>query len=149
MLVSVFAQYFVSRSLITTSAIIVLRVWHLYSGRPIGRAFIMICFGASIVIDVVLIALGWTEMNSLYIPSYGCIPMKATHAWRMSVHHLVLHSILYLLTTFPALQSWYQHKNSPLITHILREYAFYLTYGRSTADVHLMHTVVGSSTSPY
>lgn len=137
--------------LIPIPGIIVLRIWYLYSGHRFGRIAIISCFAASIVIDVVLVTLDWSSMGFLYEPSYGCVPQHATHAWQLSVHHLVLHSLLYIAATVPAVLSWRRDKRSPLAAHILREYVAHTIDIRSSND----HTfliriaVVAYSTSQY
>lgn len=129
--------------------IIVLRIWYLYSGRTFGRVIVAVCFAASIAVDVVLVARDWPRMGFLYDSAMGCVPKYATNAWELFVHHLVLHSVLYVAATVPAVQSWYREKHSPLASHILREYVDHAFESKSQTNSRSWFAEAVYSTSPY
>lgn len=103
------------------SGIIVLRVWYLYTNRRIGRIIIVACYVASVGIDFGLLAMEWKELEPFYIPGLGCAAPRAPHIWRLFIQHLILHTILYIATTIPAVQMWHQKKGSPVMARLMRE----------------------------
>ena len=92
-----------------------------YFGEGGCRDQELACYAASIVVDFVLLGIEWHELKPSYVPSIGCTPPNAPHVGRLFVQHLVLHTILYLATTIPAIGMWHSKNRSPIMGRILRE----------------------------
>ena len=109
-------------------AIIVLRTWYLYSNSPLGRLIILVCYFACTITSYVILALIWHEFKPrvVVIPGIrlvGCEAPLSTQIWKIFVISLVMHTILYIATTIPAVRMRYRQTSSPFMNRILREWA--------------------------
>ena len=120
-------RHLISPSLIPAPvAIIVLRICYVYSKNLIARAFIVGTFVACVVSTAVLLGVVWHDLEAvpvnipgLKITSCTAPPSKAV--WKLFVPNIVLHTVLYLATTIPALRMRRLGKKSMLMDRLVME----------------------------
>ncbi|KAM5539347.1 hypothetical protein V8D89_006981 [Ganoderma adspersum] len=108
------------------TAIIVLRICYVYSKNLIARAFIVGTFVACVVSTAVLLGVVWHDLEAvpvnipgLKITSCTAPPSKAV--WKLFVPNIVLHTVLYLATTIPALRMRRLGKKSMLMDRLVMD----------------------------
>ncbi|KAI0756129.1 hypothetical protein C8Q80DRAFT_1090864 [Daedaleopsis nitida] len=116
---------FVSMYVVPLS-IIVLRICYVYSKSPLVRFFIVGCFAASTVSTYVVLGIVWHDMDSLPIPDVGftiigCNVPPSKQVWKIFLPNLVIHTILFLATTIPAMRMRRAGKNSQLTNRLVRD----------------------------
>ena len=102
-------------------AILVVRIWYLYSKRIVGRLIIIACFGVSVV-GTVVIAFVIKGLPSKSTQQWGCVPLPQLELWRIFALHVGFHTVLYIATVIPAIRECRSSRISRVMMHILREY---------------------------
>ena len=115
-----------SRLIPIPAAIIVLRICYVYSKNLLARAFIVGIFVACVISTAVLLGVVWHDIEAvpvnipgLKITSCTAPPSKAV--WKLFVPNIVLHTVLYLATTIPALRMRRLGKKSMLMDRLVME----------------------------
>ncbi|EPS97863.1 hypothetical protein FOMPIDRAFT_1127707 [Fomitopsis schrenkii] len=117
------------------SRIVVLRVWYILSYRWMGRTFVVISFLVTLAVtarELVFIYPGFTPIGGLsYIP---CMPPPPFRFWRLYVPDLVVQTIVFGATLWPAVQLWLNGRRSQLLNRIVRDGGiFYVAVFTATA----------------
>ncbi|KAI0779007.1 hypothetical protein BD413DRAFT_632767 [Trametes elegans] len=112
--------------LAVVQAIIVLRICYVYSKDFIVRGSVVACFVATTVVTVVIYGKIWHDVDPVAIPVpglviNGCTAPTSREIWKLFVPNLVLHTVLYLATTIPALRMRRVGKDSRLLNRLVRD----------------------------
>lgn len=87
-----------------------------------GRTFVVISFLVTLAVtarELVFIYPGFTPIGGLsYIP---CMPPPPFRFWRLYVPDLVVQTIVFGATLWPAVQLWLNGRRSQLLNRIVRE----------------------------
>lgn len=111
-------------------AILVLRVWYLFSNsRPI-RLTMLIAFMISFILSLAFAIVSAADLEVLGSPpgvrvAVGCQAARPDHFWRMFFPSLVLHTLLYILTAIKALRNRQVLKDAPVLKRLLRDGGFF------------------------
>ncbi|KII92796.1 hypothetical protein PLICRDRAFT_37590 [Plicaturopsis crispa FD-325 SS-3] len=119
---------------LTGQAVIIFRIWYLYSRCKAVQIFVCIVYVASfaaIIGELWLSLRGYKVQSATPIPGafpvLGCMFIPNHNSWRIFVPTLVLHTVLYMLTAFRAFYSRGGLKRTPLVQRLLRDNGlFYL-----------------------
>lgn len=120
-------------------AIIVLRIWYMFSNRPIARSFILAFFLATLITTIVLFKTIYADFRQVSPPvpgisNPGCSAPPSNRVWRIYLPNLILHTVLYLATTWPAFWMRRHGTRSPLMNRLLKDGGiFYVTVFASAA----------------
>ncbi|GBE77309.1 hypothetical protein SCP_0101820 [Sparassis crispa] len=106
--------------------IIVLRIWYIFSSRRTLRLLVVVAYVGCTVATAVVFASLWHQFAAIHIdiPGYnflGCGAPPATDAWRMFLPNLIIHTILFIGTTIPALKPNGDGRRSPLMLRLIRD----------------------------
>ena len=108
-----------------------LRICYVYSKNLIARAFIVGIFVACVISTAVLLGVVWHDIEAvpvnipgLKITSCTAPPSKAV--WKLFVPNIVLHTVLYLATTIPALRMRRLGKKSMLMDRLVMECVIFI-----------------------
>ncbi|KAL6307806.1 hypothetical protein BKA93DRAFT_815776 [Sparassis latifolia] len=123
--------------------IIVLRIWYIFSSRRTLRLLVVVAYVGCTVATAVVFASLWHQFAAIHIdiPGYnflGCGAPPATDAWRMFLPNLIIHTILFIGTTIPALKPNGDGRRSPLMLRLIRDALLGLI---SIATSHLMLSI--------
>lgn len=114
------------------SAILVLRIWYLYSH---DRGVRILTVGIFVLCTTLSFAFLGISLNTLHsvkvlpingVKIIGCSAPPPQGLWKVFVPSLVLHTYLYLLTTYKTLKETTSRHSAPLRMRFLREYVFIL-----------------------
>ena len=111
-------------------AIIVLRICYVYSKNRLARAFVVGTFVASVVSTLVILATIWHDLEAepVRIPGIkitSCTAPPSKEVWKIFIPNIVLHTVLYLATTVPALRMRRLGKKSMLMNRLVMEYVVF------------------------
>ncbi|KAH9948201.1 hypothetical protein B0H21DRAFT_735021 [Amylocystis lapponica] len=126
-------------------AIIVLRIWYIYSNRRVARLLVVAAFvGCTIASTVMLVQL-YPDLHpeKITIPGIkfiGCTAPISNNIWKVFLPSLVLHTILYIATTWPAIRLRRMGRDSPLMNRLVRDGGIFYLVVFSTA----VFTTVGA-----
>ncbi|THH26831.1 hypothetical protein EUX98_g7356 [Antrodiella citrinella] len=102
-----------------------MRCWYLFQNLRIGRAIVLFAYIGCGIATWVLIGLVWHELRPLQlalpIAWDGCMAPQSPHAYRVFIPGIVVHTILYAATSFPALRLKNKGKTSPIMNRLLRD----------------------------
>lgn len=115
---------------LTNLAILVVRIWYLYSKSIVGRLTVIACFAVSVIGTIITASVNG-GLPSKSDKQWGCVPLPQPELWRIFALHVGFHTVLYILTVIPAVRTWRSSSISPVMVHILREYVQY----SNTADI--------------
>ena len=109
------------------TAIIVLRICYVYSKNLLARAFIVGIFVACVISTAVLLGVVWHDIEAVPVNIPGikitsCTAPPSKAVWKLFVPNIVLHTVLYLATTIPALRMRRLGKKSMLMDRLVMEY---------------------------
>ncbi|PCH44399.1 hypothetical protein WOLCODRAFT_76925 [Wolfiporia cocos MD-104 SS10] len=115
------------------NTIIVLRVWYIYSRRRLARLAVVGSFLACTA--VTLSELGLVGLQLLNMTkTVACTIEMLYKVWRMYVPVLALHTVLFVATTWPALQKHRQGQSAPILFRLVRDGGmFYIMVFAATA----------------
>ncbi|PIL31182.1 hypothetical protein GSI_05879 [Ganoderma sinense ZZ0214-1] len=107
-------------------AIIVLRICYVYSKNLIARTFVVGTFVACVTSTCAILGVLWhdleavpTNLPGLKITTCTAPPSKAV--WKLFVPNIVLHTVLYLATTIPALKMRRLGRKSMLMDRLVMD----------------------------
>lgn len=111
-------------------AMLVLRVWYLFSNSWTIRSGMILAFMSSFFLSLYFAILAARDLQLLPIPhnvsvATGCQAARPKQFWRMFFPSLVLHTLLYILTAVKALQKRRILKNAPVLKRLLRDGGFF------------------------
>ncbi|KAI1786801.1 hypothetical protein LXA43DRAFT_897234 [Ganoderma leucocontextum] len=139
-------RYFPVAVLVNTLiAIIVLRICYVYSKNPIARGIVVGTFVTSVVSTCVLFRTIWHDVEAVPVNVPGlkitsCTAPPSKTVWRMFVPNLILHTVLYLATTIPALRMRRLGKKSMLMDRLVMDGGIFF----SVVFVAAMFSAIGS-----
>ncbi|KAI0370072.1 hypothetical protein BV20DRAFT_944893 [Pilatotrama ljubarskyi] len=107
-------------------AIIVMRICLVYSKDFVARAFIVGCFIACTVLTLVIYVKVWHDVDPIPIPLpglkiNGCTAPESRQVWKIFIPNLGLHTLLYVVTSFPMLRARMVGKQSRLLNRLARD----------------------------
>ncbi|TFY63696.1 hypothetical protein EVJ58_g3105 [Rhodofomes roseus] len=140
-------------------AIIVVRVWYIYSGRLLARVFVLGVFLASIVISAREFAAILPSVHfevDVSLPFRGCPAPPITGVWTIFLPYLVTQTILFVATMWPVVNLRRQGRYSQVMGRLVRDgcvfyFAFFVGAAFTTigsiqkGDVSLLYTAVFSN----
>ena len=90
------------------------------------RACIIGCFVSCTVVTLIFFGLLWHDLDAIALdvpglPFNGCNAPPSKRMWKLFVPNLVIHTILFLATTIPALRWRGMGKQSQLMDRLARE----------------------------
>lgn len=108
------------------TAIIVLRIWYLYSNQLSGRLIVVAAFAACTISVFALLGTDWHELVPipLNIPGVSlptCPSPFPKHLWKIWVPSLIFHTLMFIATTYQAMRVRQLGGSSQLMDRILRE----------------------------
>jgi len=110
--------------------IIVVRIWYIFIGIRVAQLFVIAsflsCFASSAIgLGLIFSQLGGTEATvpvaGTQFSTFGCMLTPFGGMWKMLLPNLILHTILYMATTWPAVRVHRRGASSPLITRLTRD----------------------------
>ncbi|KAK0434838.1 hypothetical protein EV421DRAFT_1717267, partial [Armillaria borealis] len=112
-------------------AILVLRVWYLFSNSKNIRLITVFAFiislSASMLFSIVAARKVKTLQTGIPLPTFihykvqGCLVSRPPMFWRIYLPSLCLHTLLYILTAFRALQNRRMLNQAPVMKRLLRD----------------------------
>ncbi|KII92801.1 hypothetical protein PLICRDRAFT_37594 [Plicaturopsis crispa FD-325 SS-3] len=104
-------------------AIIVLRIWHLYSRVRAAQILVCTIFFACTAASLTALGLSFNDFNfePFPIPVLGCTAPPVHTFWHMYLPTLVLHTALYLFTAVRAFLIPGRLKDTPILLRLLRD----------------------------
>ncbi|KAH9829508.1 uncharacterized protein C8Q71DRAFT_863265 [Rhodofomes roseus] len=105
-------------------AIIVVRVWYIYSGRLLARVFVLGVFLASIVISAREFAAILPSVHfevDVSLPFRGCPAPPITGVWTIFLPYLVTQTILFVATMWPVVNLRRQGRYSQVMGRLVRD----------------------------
>lgn len=112
-------------------AILVLRVWYLFSNSKNIRLITVFAFIISLSTSMLFSIIAARQVKTLRtdvsLPRFihyevrGCLVSRPPMFWRIYLPSLCLHSLLYILTTFRALQNRRMLNQAPVMKRLLRD----------------------------
>ena len=122
------------------TAVLVLRIWHLYRHSRAAQILAVTSFVICVVAEGVTLGLSIVDLHSeiivapgVYLLEIGCKALPPPTLWRMFVPHFVLHTICYLFTAYRGIRSRsIAAEAAPLMRRLLREYVASLGLWRVT-----------------
>ncbi|CCL98057.1 uncharacterized protein FIBRA_00051 [Fibroporia radiculosa] len=121
------AAYILTYICITiVQAIIVLRIWYIYSMRRVARIMIVGCFVICATATAITISIVYSDFLTipLKLPGFhtpGCSVPPSDNMWRVFLPNIILHTILFAATTWPALRMHRCGRQSPLMNRLVRD----------------------------
>ncbi|KAK0479678.1 hypothetical protein IW261DRAFT_1625138 [Armillaria novae-zelandiae] len=112
-------------------AILVLRVWYLFSSSKNVRLFTVFAFilslSTSMLFSIIAARKVRTLQSDVPLPTFvyykprGCLVSRPPMFWRIYLPSLCLHTLLYILTVFRALQNRRMLNQAPVMKRLLRD----------------------------
>jgi len=112
-------------------AMLILRVWYLFSGSKMMQWSMIVAFILSFGLSLLFAILTASELELLSRPplsvtvAVGCQAARPKGFWRMFFPSLILHTLLYILTAVRALRNRRILKNAPILKRLLRDGGFF------------------------
>ena len=111
------------------AAVLVLRIWYLFTHSKIARVLVTTSFFASALTQSLTLGLSFKDLHSeiIVVPGVpilrlGCM-VPPMNLWRLFVSPMVLHTVLYLFIVYRAVRSHnIAAETTPLMRRLLREY---------------------------
>lgn len=113
-------------ALAVIQAILVLRIWYLFSKNVIARCIAVASFVTATAITVTYVALSFGDLNSIAISIpglriLGCTSPPPRKFWRFFLPSLILHTILFVCTTVHAISSREFLHSTPITKRLFRD----------------------------
>ena len=104
-----------------------LRICYVYSKNLIARAFIVGTFVACVASTSALLGVLWHDLEAVPVNIPGvkitsCTAPPSKAVWKLFVPNIVLHTVLYMATTIPALKMRRMRRKSMLMDSLVMEY---------------------------
>ncbi|KAJ7508373.1 hypothetical protein B0H11DRAFT_1964590 [Mycena galericulata] len=130
-------------------AMLVVRVWYLFSQSRSTRLAMIAAFAATNILSLYFaihagIELDITEnLTNLHIR--GCRANRPAKFWRLYLPSLVLHTLLYCMTAFRALRNRRVFKEAPILKRLVRDGGFFYF----VVFISILFTAIGSFLQQY
>ncbi|KAJ7146487.1 hypothetical protein C8R44DRAFT_15691 [Mycena epipterygia] len=130
-------------------AMLVIRVWYLFSQSRSTRIAMMATFAITNIVSLYFairsaVQLDITEnLTALHI--HGCRATRPAKFWQLYLPSLVLHTVLYCLTAFRALKNRRIFKEAPILKRLVRDGGFFYF----VVFISVLFTAIGSFLQQY
>lgn len=113
-------------ALAVIQAIIVLRIWYIFSQRRITRIVVVAIFLAVVVTTTSILGIIFPDFRqeAIVVPGLklvGCSAPPSNNVWKLFLPNLILHTVLYAATTWPALRLHRQGRTSPFMNRMVKD----------------------------
>ncbi|KAJ7157381.1 hypothetical protein C8R46DRAFT_1114328 [Mycena filopes] len=125
-------------------AMLVVRVWYLFSQSRLTRMAMIASFALTNIISLYFAVRAGIELNvtgnlaQFHIA--GCRASRPARFWRLYLPSLVLHTVLYCLTAFRALRNRRIFKDAPILKRLVRDGGFFYF----VVFISVLFTAIGS-----
>jgi len=137
-------------------AMLVVRVWFLFGHSRVTRVVIIACFIITNAVSLYLAVLTGVELqvtpDLTQIHIVGCRAMRPNAFWRLWLPALALHTVLYGMTAFRALNNRRIFKEAPMLKRLVRDggFFYFVVFSLSLARrFSLLHLTSASLDSTY
>ncbi|TFY61559.1 hypothetical protein EVJ58_g4442 [Rhodofomes roseus] len=119
---AMFIMEYVALSVI--QGIIVLRIWYMFAERPIARLLVVCAYLTAIVVTAAEMGILFASIvpikyNIPGVVYHHCTAPPVAKIWRLYLPNFILHTILFVATTWPILQQ--RSSTSPLMIRLVRD----------------------------
>ncbi|KAJ7731228.1 hypothetical protein B0H16DRAFT_1329435 [Mycena metata] len=130
-------------------AMLVVRVWYLFSRSRLTRMAMIASFALTNIISLYFAVRAGIQLNVMpnlaHFHIAGCRASRPPKFWRLYLPSLVLHTVLYCLTAFRALRNRRIFKDAPILKRLVRDGGFFYF----VVFISVLFTAIGSFLQQY
>ncbi|KAJ7045225.1 hypothetical protein C8F04DRAFT_1068137 [Mycena alexandri] len=130
-------------------AMLVVRVWYLFSQSRLTRMAMIASFALTNIISLYFAVWAGIQLdvtaNLAHFHIAGCRASRPPKFWRLYLPSLVLHTVLYSLTAFRALKNRRIFKDAPILKRLVRDGGFFYF----VVFISVLFTAIGSFLQQY